>query len=287
MLTDIAEPVAVRTPGIGVRHNARAVRVVLHREILRFLDDRPRMISMLVQPVLWLFVIGTGIGSLVETAVPGIDYRTFIYPGMISMTIIMTAMFSAGSIVWDREFGFLREMLVAPISRTAIVTGKCLGGAVVATAQGLIILALAGLVGVPYDPVLILTMVVEMFLAAFTVTAFGVLIAAGLKNIQSFFGVVQMAVMPMLFLSGAMFPLANLPGWLQVLTTVNPLTYAVDPMRQAVFSHLDLSPTASALLNPGVSWGDWKVPVPLEIGLVTAAGLVLLAMAVARFRRAR
>ncbi|GAA1308650.1 transport permease protein [Planotetraspora silvatica] len=281
-----AEVVGVRVIPRTGSHDVRAIKVVLHRELLRFANDRTRMITMLIQPILWLFVMGTGLGTLVRGVIPGIDYRTFMYPGMISMTVIMTAMFSAGSIVWDREFGFLREMLVAPVSRGAIVIGKCLGGAVVATAQGVIILALAGLVGVPYSPILLVTLLGEMFLAAFSITAFGVLLAARMRNMQSFFGVMQMAIMPMMFLSGAMFPLANLPSWLHVLTTVNPLTYAVDPMRQAVFGRLDVPAQVNAMLNPGVTWFGWRLPVIVEIGLVAAIGVALLGVAITQFRRA-
>ncbi|MEV4063728.1 ABC transporter permease [Nonomuraea dietziae] len=281
-----ADVVNVRIPARGTGHDLRAIKVVLHREMLRFLSDRTRMLSMLIQPVLWLFVMGTGLGTLVSGSIPGVDFRTFMYPGMISMTVIMTAMFSAGSIVWDREFGFLREMLVAPVSRGAIVVGKCLGGAVVACGQGLIILAMAGLVGVPYSPGLMLTLLGEMFLAAFTITAFGVTLAARMRNMQTFFGLMQMAIMPMMFLSGAMFPLANLPSWLHVLTTVNPLTYAVDPMRQAVFAHLDIPPQVNAVLNPGVQWFGWQVPVGVELGLVALVGAALLGIAVAQFKRA-
>lgn len=280
------EAIRIAVPARGAGHDLRAVKIVLHREMLRFVNDRTRMLSMLVQPVLWLFVMGTGLGSLVRGAIPGIDYRTFMYPGMISMTVIMTGMFSAGSIVWDREFGFLREMLVAPVSRGAIVVGKCLGGAVVATGQGVVILAMAGLVGVPYSPGLMLALLAEMFLAAFTVTAFGVMLAARMKNMQTFFGLMQMAIMPMMFLSGAMFPLANLPSWLHVLTVVNPMTYAVDPMRQAVFSHIDVPAQVNAVLNPGVRWGGFQVPVALELGVVAALGLALLAVGVAEFKRA-
>jgi ABC-2 type transport system permease protein len=279
------EVAPARVPLRGAGHNVRAIKVVLHREMLRFLNDRTRMVSMLLQPVLWLFIMGTGLGTLVRGAIPGVDFRTFMYPGMIAMTVIMTAMFSAGSIVWDREFGFLREMLVAPVGRGAIVIGKCLGGAIVATGQGVIILAMAGLVGVPYDPVLIVTLLAEMFLAAFTITAFGVTIAARMKNMQSFFGVMQMAIMPMMFLSGAMFPLSNLPSWLHVLTTVNPLTYAVDPMRQAVFGHLDVTPQVNAMLNPGVQWFGWQLPISFELGLVSLLGVALLTVAIAQFRR--
>lgn len=283
MATDV---VSVRMPARGMAHDLRAVKVVLHREMLRFVNDRTRMLSMLIQPVLWLFVMGTGLGTLVRGSIPGVDFRTFMYPGMISMTVIMTAMFSAGSIVWDREFGFLREMLVAPVSRGSIVVGKCLGGAVVAVGQGVIILAMAGLVGVPYSPGLMVTLLAEMFLAAFTITAFGVTLAARMRNMQTFFGLMQMAIMPMMFLSGAMFPLANLPSWLHVLTTVNPLTYAVDPMRQAVFSHLALPPQVNALLNPGVQWFGWQVPPSMELALVALLGLALLGIAIAQFRKA-
>lgn len=279
------EVVSVRVPLRGTGHNLRAVKVVLHREMLRFVNDRIRMASMLLQPVLWLFIMGTGLGTLVQGSIPGVDFRTFMFPGMIAMTVIMTAMFSAASIVWDREFGFLREMLVAPVARGAIVVGKCLGGALVATGQGVIILAMAGLVGVPYDPVLMVTLLAEMFLGAFTITAFGTMLAARMRNMQAFFGLMQMAIMPMVLLSGAMFPLSNLPGWLHVLTTVNPLTYAVDPLRQAVFAHLDVSPQVAAMLNPGVTWFGWQVPVALELGLVAAIGAVLLGVAIARFRR--
>jgi ABC-2 type transport system permease protein len=285
-MTMTTEAIRVRVPARSAGHDLRAVKVVLHRELLRFLNDRTRMLSMLLQPVLWLFVMGTGLGSLVQGSIPGVDFRTFMYPGMISMTVIMTGMFSAGSIVWDREFGFLREMLVAPVSRAAIVVGKCLGGAIVATGQGVIILAMAGLVGVPYSPVLMLTLLGEMFLAAFTITAFGVMLAARMKNMQTFFGLMQMAIMPMMFLSGAMFPLANLPSWLHVLTVVNPMTYAVDPMRQAVFATLDVPPAVNATLNPGVQWFGWQVPIPVELGLVAALGAVLLGVGIAQFRRA-
>jgi ABC-2 type transport system permease protein len=280
------EAISVRVPVRSAGHDVRAVKVVLHRELLRFVNDRTRMLSMLMQPVLWLFIMGTGLGSLVQGSIPGVDYRTFMYPGMISMTVIMTGMFSAGSIVWDREFGFLREMLVAPVSRGAIVVGKCLGGAIVATGQGVVILAMAGLVGVPYSPTLFVTLLAEMFLAAFTITAFGVMLAARMKNMQTFFGLMQMAIMPMMFLSGAMFPLANLPSWLHVLTVVNPMTYAVDPMREAVFSHLDVPAQVNAVLNPGVMWFDFKVPVPLELGIVAALGAALLGVGIAQFRRA-
>jgi ABC-2 type transport system permease protein len=192
-------------------------------------------------------------------------------------------MFSAASIVWDREFGFLREMLVAPVRRSSIVIGKCLGGATVASLQGVIILCLAGLVGVPYDPLLIVGVLALQLLLAFSITAFGVMVAARIKQMQSFMGVMQMIVMPMFFISGALFPIAALPGWLAILNRLDPLTYAVDPMRRLVFSHLDISPAARRALDPGVTWGGWHVPALLEAACVLALGLGMLAIAIWEF----
>src|SRR5450756_86901 len=132
-------------------------------------------------------------------------------------------------------------MLVAPVRRDALVLGKCLGGATVATMQGAIVLALAGLVHVPYSPVLLLTLLGVMALSAFALTALGIVLASRMQRVESFGVVVQFFVMPMFLLSGALFPLTGLPTWLQVLTRLDPLTYAVDPMRRAVFSHVAAS----------------------------------------------
>ena len=280
-----ADLVQVRVPARSVKHDLRAMKIVLHRELLRFWHDRMRMIAGLLQPVLWLLVMGTGLSTLLRTGGGDVDLKTFIFPGVLAMSVMFTAMFSAGSIVWDREFGFLREMLVAPVSRSAIVVGKCLGGAVVATGQGTVILVLAGLAGVPYDPVLMLTLLGEMFLGAFALTGFGVMMAARIKSMQSFFTLMQMAMMPMLFLSGALYPLSGLPAWLSVLTRLNPLTYAIEPMRHAVFSHLDLDPALVKVFNPGVTWNGWPVPVGLELLIITALGAGMLTVAIAEFRR--
>ncbi len=279
---DVAQ---VRVARRSLAHDVRAVKIVLHRELLRFFYDRTRMVSQLIQPVLYLLVMGTGLGSLVAAGGGGVNLKTFIFPGVIAMSVMFTGMFSAASIVWDREFGFMREMLVAPVSRTAIVVGKVLGGAVVATFQGVVILALAGLAGVPYDPVMLALLVVLMFAGAFTITAFGVVLAARIKKMQSFFGIMQMAMMPMMFLSGALFPLSGLPAWLSFLTRINPLTYAVDPLRRTVFAHIHASPQLKARFNPGVTWFGWHVPVGVEVALVLVLGVVLLGVAIAQFRR--
>src|ERR1700754_3620299 len=183
----VTEAIRVAVPASGLRQDLRAINIVWRRELIRFRTDRLRAITSLVQPVLFLFVLGTGLSRLAGRGLPpGVDFQTFIYPGVLAMSVLFTSIFSAASIVWDREFGFLREMLVAPVRRWAIVIGKCLGGATVATFQGIIFLALAGVAHVPYDPVLLITLVGELLLLAFTLTAFGVMMAARIKQIQAF-----------------------------------------------------------------------------------------------------
>jgi ABC-2 type transport system permease protein len=280
----LTETIRVAVPERSLRHDLRAVSIVWRRELIRFRTDRLRAITSLVQPVLFLFVLGTGLSRLASRGLPGgVDFQTFIYPGVLAMSVLFTAIFSAASVVWDREFGFLREMLVAPVRRWAIVIGKCLGGATVATFQGVVFLALAGVAHVPYDPVLLLTLVGELLLLSFTLTAFGVMMAARIKQIQAFMALTQLFVLPLFFLSGALYPLTGLPAWLTVLTRVDPLTYIVDPMRTAVFSHLSISPLAQLSLSPGVTWAGWLVPLGLSLAIVAAMGLAMLAIAIAEF----
>jgi len=275
---------AVRVPATGLRHQVRGAAVVWQREMIRFGRDRSRIVSSLVQPVLFLFVLGTGLSSLIASN-GDVDFRTFLFPGVLATSVLFTAAFSGISMVWDREFGFLREMLVAPVSTTAILTGKCLGGATVATLQSLIILALAPLVGVPYNLVMMAELVVLLFLMAFMICALGLFLSARVKQVQSAMPLVQLTITPLMFLSGSLFPLSNLPGWLHVATTLNPMTYAVEPIRSVVFDHLDLTAAAKATFNPGITWAGWQVPVPLQIAIVVGTCLVLLGLAVARFAR--
>jgi ABC-2 type transport system permease protein len=282
----VTAAIRVSVPERGFRQDLRAVRIVWYRELIRFKSDRLRFVTSLVQPVLFLFVLGTGLGELAGRGLPpGISFKTFVYPGVLAMSVLFTAIFSAASIVWDREFGFLREMLVAPVSRSAIVIGKCLGGATVATFQGIIILALAGAARVPYDPILFLTVIGELLLLSFTLTAFGVMMAARIKQMQAFMALTQMLVMPLFFLSGALYPLNGLPTWLAVLTRFDPLTYIVSPMRHAVFSHLSVSPAAMSFLAPNVTWDGWQVPIGLSLGIVAVMGAALLGIAIAEFQK--
>jgi len=265
----LVDQIRVAVPGGGLRHDLRAAGIVWRRELIRFRTDRLRAVTSLIQPVLFLFVLGTGLGVLAGH----------------SLSVLFTAIFSAASIVWDREFGFLREILVAPVSRASIVVGKCLGGATIATFQGIIFLALAGFADVPYNPVLILTLIGELLLLSFTLTAFGVMMAARIKQLQAFMALTQMLVMPLFFLSGALYPLTGLPAWLSVLTRLDPITYVVWPMRHAVFSHLDIPPAYLEHLSPGITWLGWPVPVALSLGIVAAMGLAMMGIAIAEFRK--
>jgi ABC-2 type transport system permease protein len=278
-----ADVVRVRVPPRTFRSELRAMKIVWRRELIRFVNDRMRIATALVQPLLFLFVLGSGLQQISSAGTHGVNLKTFIYPGVLCISVMFTAMFSAASIVWDREFGFLREMMVAPIRRSSIVIGKALGGATVASFQGVILICLAGLVHVPYDPLLILGVFAIQLLLAFSITAFGLMVAVRIKQMQSFMGVMQMIVMPMFFISGALFPVSGLPGWLAVLNRLDPLTYAVDPMRRLVFDHLDISAAARRALDPGVTWWGWHVPALLEVGVVFALGLVMLAIAIWEF----
>jgi ABC-2 type transport system permease protein len=279
-------PVAnVRVPTRSLASELRAVKIVWLREMIRFFADRLRIVTALVQPFLFLFVLGSGLSTLTRSSTGGLNLKTFLYPGILCMAVMFTALFSAASIVWDREFGFLREMLVAPVRRSSIVIGKCLGGATVASMQGIVVIAIAGLVGVPYDPLLIIEIFGIQLLLAFTLTAFGVMMAARIRQMQAFMALTQMLVLPLYFLSGSLFPASNLPTWLTVLNRINPLTYAVDPMRRLVFDHLNISPAVRQHLDPGVSWDGWRVPTLLEVAIVAVLGFVLLAVAIVEFNK--
>ncbi len=275
--------VRVTVPRRTVFSELRAIRIVWRRELIRFFSDRLRIVTSLVQPLLFLFVLGSGLQRLASAGTHGVDLKTFLYPGILCISVMFIAMFQAASIVWDREFGFLREMMVAPVRRSSIVIGKCLGGATVASFQGVIVLALAGFVHVPYNAVMILGVFGLQMLLAFTITAFGVMIAIRIKQMQSFMGVMQMIITPMFFISGALFPPNGLPGWLTVLNRLDPVTYAVDPMRQLVFSNLSISPAARQALDPGITWWGWRVPPGLEVAVVALLGLAMLGIAIWEF----
>lgn len=244
------------------------------RDIIRFWRDRSRAIGSFVQPTLYLFVLGTGLGAFVRTGgagTGGADYIHFIYPGVIGMSILFTSIFSAVSIVWDREFGFLKEVLVAPIPRSGIVIGKAFGGATVATLQGALILVYAPFVGVSLNIFMVPVIIGVMFLTSFAITSLGVAIAARMHTMEGFQMIMNFLIMPLFFLSGALFPISTLPAWLDSLVRLDPLTYGVDALRNLVGE-------SSGALGP-------VYPLWFDLATICAFGALVISVAVWLFNR--
>jgi ABC-2 type transport system permease protein len=209
----------------------RTVYVMWLREVKKFQRSRSRIVGALAQPVLYLLALGYGLGGVFQAAGQG-SYVQFLVPGIISMTIAFTAVFNGMQIIWDRQFGFLKETLVAPVPRGAIMLGRTLGGATIATFQGCIVLALTLAFGFhPHSWALVLPAIAVMFLVAMVCSALGIVVASHLADMQGFQFVVNFLVTPMFFLSGALFPLADSPYPLRALATFDPLSYGVDGMR--------------------------------------------------------
>jgi ABC-2 type transport system permease protein len=284
--SDVEVDVApIPTSRHGLPHELRAVGIVWQRDMIRIWGDKARIVSTLLQPLLFLFVLGAGLSAAVGAGSHGANYKTFLFPGVIVTGILFTAVFSAISIVWDREFGFLREMLVAPISSSSIVIGKCLAGGTIATIQSLLLIALAGTVHVPYRLGLIAGLAAIVFATSFTMTAFGLVLAARVKSVQTLMPLVQMLLMPLMFLSGALYPLgAGSPRWLQIVARYNPLSYAVTAARNVVFHYLPARSATSHLFYP-LTWLGWPVPAWLDVIVVAAIGLLLLTVACTMFAR--
>ena len=216
-----------------LRRNLKGIYTIWYRDVLRFARDRARIVASLGQPLLFLFVFGGGLSPAMSGLAGGqIDFTAFLFPGIIAMAVLFTAIFSAVSIVWDREFGFLKEVLVAPVSRTAVALGKVAGGSTVAMFQGVIILLLAPLIGIRLSPGQIVVLIALMLLTAATMTSLGVLMAARMRSLEGFHMMMNFVLMPMFFLSGAFFPLRGVPLWMEWLAKIDPMTYGVDPIRQ-------------------------------------------------------
>jgi len=271
-------------PDTVLRDELRTTGMVWLRELIRFERTRTRILSGLIQPVLFLIVMGYGMAGLVGSTA-GFDFKKFMFPGIMAMSVVTTAIFSGMSIVWDREFGFLREMLVAPTSRASLALGKTAGGASVAAVQGTIMLVLAPLIGVRLTPVLVLEIVGLELLMAVALTAFGVFVASHIERMEGFQVVMQMLLFPMIFLSGALFPLNSLPGWLTVLTRINPLTYAVAPLRQVVFAAQNMPPAARARFPASVELFGHTLSIGTEIAITTGFAAIFVALAIRGFSR--
>jgi ABC-2 type transport system permease protein len=229
---------------------ARTIYIMWLREVKKFMRSRSRIVGALGQPIFYLLALGYGLGSVFQAAGQG-SYIEFLVPGIIGMTIIFTSIFNGMAVIWDRQFGFLKETLVAPVSRVAIMLGRTFGGATVATAQGVIVFVLTLFFGFhPYNWALVIPAILVMFLIASLFSALGIMVASLLSDMQGFQLIMNFLVMPMFFLSGALFPLNNIPLALSLLASIDPLSYGVDAMRTLLIntSHFGLTIDISVLL---------------------------------------
>ncbi|MGA3109816.1 MAG: ABC transporter permease [Candidatus Bathyarchaeia archaeon] len=211
----------------------RGIYTLWLREVKRYTREKTRLISSFIQPLLWLVIFGSGM-RFAGAGLVGITYQQFIFPGIVGQTLLFTSMFMGISVIWDREFGFLKEILVAPISRISVFVGKMLGGSTDAVIQGSFVFVFSFLVGIRFDPGSFLVSLPVMLLITFGLVSIGLTLASLMGSLESF-GVIQTFVnLPLFFLSGALFPLTYVPQWLRWVSVVDPLTYGVDALRVMV-----------------------------------------------------
>ncbi len=256
----------------------RGTWVVSYRELLRFVNERSRLVGSLAQPLIFLVVFGAGFGNLIGSVAPGVDFIQFMYPGIIAMGVLTTALFAGVSVVWDREFGFLRELLVAPLGRTGIVLGKALGACVVALLQVFLMLLIAPIVGVRVDVSTVLRLVPIVFVLSIALSGLGLLVASFMRSQQGFQLLIQLLIFPLIFLAGVFFPINQAPEWLQVISKFNPLTYGVDAIRQ-----IFLGSEAGAQL--GVTVMGHTMTLAEEAVLISVFAVALLSVAAWAFNR--
>lgn len=236
----------------NVRRSFTGIYIVWFRDIKRFWRDTPRRVGAFIQPLIYLFLLGTGLQAAFKVFGGGnVKYVKFMFPGILAMTVLFTAVFSAISILWDREFGFLKEVLVSPVPRTSVAVGKIFGGATQAMIQAAILLALMFfpfMYGFSFETLwkALLLLPLTLLLAA-GMTAIGVAISANMKSMEGFPMVMNLFLLPLFFLSGAMFPLQGLPGWMTFLTRVNPLSYGVDMLRGIALKGVTVSSSTNAI----------------------------------------
>jgi len=254
----------------------RGVYIIWRRDLLRFWRDRMRMIGSIAMPLLFLIVFGSGLSGPMGMLAPGVNFAMFIFPGIVGMSVLMASFMAGVSVVWDREFGFLREVLVAPISRMAVAIGKTLGGATIALIQGVVILLFAPLFGVEIEPLTILKLLPVLLLVAASLSALGLLISSRMKSIEAHQVVMQFLMFPMIFLSGVFFPVNNLPVWMSVLVKINPATYGIDSIRQLVLGVQSATVFELSVFGHTMSIGD-------DLIVVAAFGAVMAVLAVWSF----
>ncbi|MGW4749839.1 ABC transporter permease [Streptomyces sp. NPDC004290] len=263
-----------------LRLELRAVHALVHRDLLRLAYQRSHTALMVLHPVLYLFILGGGLAVLIPVSSLGVGYQTYLFPGMLMMTVQTPAIMVGIRLITDRQSGYLRELLMAPVRRSTLLLGCCAGGSLTAAVQGAVLLSLVGVVGLPYDPVLLVLLLAGMLLASFTITALALALAVSLRRAETFHTLLGVVMMPLLFLSGGFFPLTSLPAWARVLSDVNPLAYAVDLLRRTIGLRVpDQAATA------GIEWAGRQPPLLLEAGVLLVTGALALSWAAHRFNR--
>jgi ABC-2 type transport system permease protein len=241
------------------------------REVKRYLRDRTRIVSSFFQPLLWLVVFGLGLGAIVRITVPGLTYQQLIFPGIIGQTLLFTAMFMGISVIWDRDFGFLKEVLVAPVSRFTLFLGKMVGDSTDAVIQGVIVFALGIILALGIDPLTFFAALPVMLLITFGLVSIGLTIASFMGSLESFGAIQSFINLPLFFLSGALFPIPNLPDWLQEVAKVNPLSYGVDALKQIIL---------------GSPWQPLQLqPLFVDLAVVGAFDVVMICVGTWAFTR--
>ncbi len=256
----------------GVRRAFTGTYIVWYRDLKRFWRDTPRRIGAFVQPLIYLFLLGTGLQAAFKVfGNSNVKYVKFMFPGILGMTVLFTSVFSSISILWDREFGFLKEVLVSPVPRTSVAVGKIFGGATQAMIQGMILLALMFfpfMYGFNLDTLgKAIVLIPLTLLLAIGMTAIGVAIAARMKSMEGFPVLMNLFLLPLFFLSGAMFPLQGLPAWMTFLTRINPLSYGVDMLRGIALKGVTIASTtniASSLSASDIS----RIPPDVQAKLL-------------------
>lgn len=248
-----------------------AIYVIVAREFKKFVRERSRLFSAIARPLLWLFIVGAGISRLVPRDT-GVPYTQFIFPGIIGMTILFSSIFSSISIIWDKEFGFMKEILVAPVSRLSIVIGKALSGTIVSTMQAAIILALFPIVGFKLGILQIIWVILISAAISFSISSFGIVLATFYESYESFSVIMNFIIMPMFFLSGAMYPVKLLPEILRMVSKINPLTYGIDAIKHVVF------PFETGKMSP-------DFPFILDITVIILTSIVFVIIAGKSFER--
>ena len=267
----------------------RGIWVVAFRELLHFISDRTRIISSLMFPLMFLVVFGAGFSRIVGGLAGGVDFIHFIYPGILAMTVLTSSLLSGTSVVVDREHGFLKEVLVAPLSRVGGILGKALGGSLTSLLQGMIMLVIAPIIGLSITPLLVVKLLPTLLILSLALSGLGILMATRMHSQQGFQFLMQLIVFPLMFLAGVFFPVDGVPVWLQIVAKVNPLTYGVDAIRQ-IFLAPQITNAAAEIsggevVSTGITLSGHRMGLVEDIMVIGLIGFVLLLAGVWSFSR--